>query len=338
MLDKKNDGNDEENNGLSVLTDEEIENLDLKSEKTKKLRKQYEKDTGKHAIWRDNITESFKKWLKGEKIYDRDKERVSLYISEEIKKEWQDFIKTVNDISSLSDLIRVTVSKFIEDSKKNNRDLAKSKPKNIAKISHDLKESLTSIKGFSQLLLENYKDDLEEEILTLNQNIFDQSLLLENTIKSLLDDSKTESSQYDILLIEDDLATIYLLTNYFERKGYSCHGVVSGSKGLEELGRTSPKVILLDIMLPDLSGYDICKMIKSDKKYKKIPIYFLTAISASEVKSYLNETKPDGIILKPFNFADFEVIFDILKGLNLEKEEDEKDDSEKISEKKFNIF
>ena len=64
------------------------------------------------------------------------------------------------------------------------------------------------------------------------------------------------SSQYDILLIVDDLATIHLLTRYFESKGYSCHGVVSGSKGLEELERTSPKVILLDIILPDLSGYE----------------------------------------------------------------------------------
>ena len=132
----------------------------------------------------------------------------------------------------------------------------------------------------------------------------------------LKDESKTDSSQYDILLIEDDLATIRLLTSYFETKGYSCHGVLSGSKGLQELSRTSPKVILLDIILPDLSGYDIYKVIKSDKQYKEIPIFFLTASSGSEVKNYTNEN----IILKPFNFSDFEVILNILKGFKPEKQ------------------
>jgi DNA-binding response OmpR family regulator len=66
--------------------------------------------------------------------------------------------------------------------------------------------------------------------------------------------------------------------------------------------------------LPDLSGYDICKTIKSDNEYKKIPVYFLTAISGSEVENHLEETKADGYILKPFNFSDFEVIIDILNG------------------------
>jgi len=66
--------------------------------------------------------------------------------------------------------------------------------------------------------------------------------------------------------------------------------------------------------LPDLSGYDICKTIKSDKDWNQIPVYFLTAISGSEVRKHLNETKADGYVLKPFNFSDFEVIFDILNG------------------------
>ncbi|MFW9894624.1 MAG: DNA-binding response regulator, partial [Candidatus Thorarchaeota archaeon] len=59
--------------------------------------------------------------------------------------------------------------------------------------------------------------------------------------------------------------------------------------------------------------YDICKTIKSDKEYKNIPVYFLTAIAGSEVEKNLEETKADGYILKPFNFTDFEVIFKILE-------------------------
>jgi len=221
----------------------------------------------------------------------------------------------------LSDLVRVAVSKYIWDSKNLIGELAKSQPNKISKISHDFKEPLTSIKGISQFLLENYKDKLEEDILIRIQNIFDQSLLLENRIRSTLDDDKTESSQYDILLIEDDVSTIRLLTEYFESNGYSCHGVVTGSKGLEELGRTPPKVILLDIILPDINGFDIYKKIRSDKKYKKIPIYFLTAISGSEVENFPDRTDSDGYILKPFNLADLEVILDILNCFKPEMQE-----------------
>jgi DNA-binding response OmpR family regulator len=121
-------------------------------------------------------------------------------------------------------------------------------------------------------------------------------------------------SVYDVLLIEDDLATIRLITSYFESKGFKCKGIVSGSKGLEELGHSIPKLILLDIILPDLSGYDICKTIKSDSDWSSIPVFFLTAIAGSEVEKNLEETNADGYILKPFNFSDFEIVFDILNG------------------------
>ena len=175
---------------------------------------------------------------------------------------------------------------------------------------------MTSIKGYSQLLLEGeeYKKSLNNSVRETIKDIFDQSILLENTIIKFLDNIKVHSKDYDILLIEDDLSTIRLITSYFDSKGYKCQGVVSGDKGFEELGRISPKVILLDILLPDINGYDICKTIKSDNEYKKIPVFFLTAISGSEVERHLEETKADGYILKPFNFSDFEVVFKILNG------------------------
>ena len=87
---------------------------------------------------------------------------------------------------------------------------------------------------------------------------------------------------------------------------------MSGAKGIEELKNITPKVILLDVILPDLSGFEICKAIKSDNEYKKIPVYFLTAIAGSEVEKNLKETRADGYILKPFNFSDFNIIFEVL--------------------------
>ncbi|KKK44156.1 hypothetical protein LCGC14_0604330 [marine sediment metagenome] len=279
--------------------------------------KRYEKETNRYAVWRGLVTEGFKKWQKGEKIYQRDKERISLYVSEDTKAKWLDY--TRNDGSlTISRLIREAVDSFIESKAQfDGNDLSKINPETISNISHTLKEPLTSIKGYSQLLLENYREKLNEQVLDTVKNIFEQSVLLENKIISILDNINVEPD-YDVLLIEDDLATIRLIKSYFESKGFKSKGVVSGSKGLEELGKTTPKLILLDIILPDLSGYDICKTIKSDKVYKNIPVYFLTAIAGSEVEKNLPETKADGYILKPFNFSDFEVIFKILNSYNNE--------------------
>jgi CheY-like chemotaxis protein len=281
---------------------------DEEIEKTPEMKK-YEAETGKYAIWRGVITEGFKKWKDGEKVYDRDKERISLYISDDTKKKWQDF-KDKHDYSTISKLIRESVNKFVDKSSGSvGNSLLKMDPQTVTKISHALKEPLTTIKGFSQLLLENYKDELNDEVLSTIKNIFDQSILLENKIVNILDDIKVEATDYDVLLIEDDLPTIRLIKSFFESRGVVCKGAISGTKGYEELKNSHPRLILLDIILPDVSGYDLCKRIKEEEENKDIPLYFLTAIPESEVEKKLEETGADGYILKPFDFSDFEIVF-----------------------------
>lgn len=273
-------------------------------EKTEEM-KQYEQETGRYSVWRGVVTEGFKRWQKGEKVYNRDKERISLYVSEDTKTKWTEFIEKSN-YTTISKLIRESVLHFIENSNNN------ISPGTVSNISHALKEPLTSIKGYSQLLLETHKENLSEEVLSTIRNIFEQSIHLENKIINFLDNIKGHGSKYDILLIEDDVATIRLITSFFESRGFICKGIASGFKGIEELKNGTPQLILLDIILPDISGYDICKTLKSDDLYNDIPVYFLTAISGSEVESQLEETGANGYILKPFNFSDFDFLFDIL--------------------------
>jgi CheY-like chemotaxis protein len=311
---KINNSDEKKNDPEPKLSEADIKNLDLKSEKVKELMKQYEEDTTKYAIWRGAVTTGFINWLRGEKIYDREKERISLYVSDKTKEDWSDFIKTHKDkYNTISKLIRESVNYFIKKkSSLVNDDLNKLDNKTLTNISHALKEPLTSIKGFSQLLIENYKEEMEEDVFNTIKNIFNQSLLLEKKIINILDNIETETTQYDILLIEDDLATIRLLTSYFESKGYTCKGVVSGTKGLDEIKNNPPKLVLLDIILPDYSGYDICRQIKSNKDLRNLAVYLLTAIPGSEVEKNLEESNADGYILKPFDFSDFEVIFQYL--------------------------
>ena len=311
---KITNSNDKNNDTEPKLTEEEIEKLDLESDFAKKLMDQYREETAKFAIWRGSVTTGFLNWLKGEKIYDREKERISLYVSDDTKDEWSEFISDHKDeYNTISKLIRKSVNYFIQHkSGLADDDLKMLDNQTLTNISHALKEPLTSIKGFSQLLIENYKDEMEEEVFDTIQNIFNQSLLLEKKIINVLDNIETETTQYDILLIEDDLATIRLLTSYFESKGFTCKGVVSGTKGIEELANNPPKLVLLDIILPDYSGYNICKQIKANKDLRNIAVYLLTAIPGSEVEKNLIDSQADGYILKPFDFSDFEVIFQYL--------------------------
>lgn len=125
---------------------------------------------------------------------------------------------------------------------------------------------------------------------------------------------KTEHSHYDILLIEDDYATVRLLTHYFKNNRYNCQGVITGAKALKELEWNIPKVIILDTLLPDYHGYDLCKTIKSNPKTKHIPVYLFPHIDEIiYVKKNIERVKADGIITKPFDFSDFDVILDLLK-------------------------
>jgi len=142
-----------------------------------------------------------------------------------------------------------------------------------------------------------------------------QCSILENKIIDHLDKFETKNEvdldnkeKYDILLIEDDLETINLLTSYFKSMGISCLGISNGFRALKELNRFIPKLIFLDIILPDINGYEILKRIKSDKKTMEIPIYFLTAIPGVEVAKKVDEFGIKGAIMKPFNLSDFDVV------------------------------
>ncbi len=232
-------------------------------------------------------------------------DRITILIDEEKKGEWQKFVKKYN-YSSISNLIREAVDFLIE------LRLKTPTMKTLSRITYDLKEPLTSIKGFSQLILENYKDELSLDLILKIKDIFDQSIVLENRIKAYSKDFMGETAQYDILIVDDDNSTIKVLTNFFEIKGYSFKAVTHGNEVLEELENVMPKIILLDIILPDKDGYEICKTIKSNSRFKDIKVFYITAIPEDRVEEKIGETEADGYFFKPFDFLEFEKLFNYL--------------------------
>ena len=81
---------------------------------------------------------------------------------------------------------------------------------------------------------------------------------------------------------------------------------------VKAIKKLTPKIILLDILLPGIDGYEICKKIKSNDKLNNIPVFYITAVPRSKVDMRLEETKANGYFLKPFNFTEFEILYDYL--------------------------
>jgi CheY-like chemotaxis protein len=266
--------------------------------KTAEMEK-YEKETGKNAIWKDSITEGFKKWLKGDKIYETNKERITFLVSEGTRNEWQKFMEKQN-FSTFSKLIREAITHYIETSEN------QLSVKTISNLSHSLKEPLTTIKGYTHLLIENFRDKLGWEVLSKIKDVYDQSLLLERIINETLNVNNME--EIDILIVDDDISTNKVLSDIFKMKDYSSKTATSASEVFEILNRVSPKVILLDIILPESNGYEICKKIKQQERFKDIPIYYITAVPSNEVEGKIDETGASGYFLKPFNFSEFETL------------------------------
>ena len=241
---------------------------------------------------------------KEKKDYYSGKKRISVYISDEVEKQWHDFIKK-NKISSISKLIREGINYYIEEK-------SSLISQDLSVFTHSLKERFTIIKGNLQLILETHQKDLNKDVSTIINHLLDEIKQFEERFIFRLEKSDEKTAEYDILLIEDDLSTIELVTNFFEAKGFTCKGVITGAKGLEELNFNTPKLILLDILLPDVSGFTICKKIKSNDKFKDIPLIYLTAVPGNKVNEKIEETKADGYILKPFDLSDFDFVFQYL--------------------------
>ncbi|MFX0020712.1 MAG: PleD family two-component system response regulator [Candidatus Hermodarchaeota archaeon] len=122
-----------------------------------------------------------------------------------------------------------------------------------------------------------------------------------------------EDSKYDILIIDDSKYIEKLLTIIIKSKGYSCKAVESTYSAMKELEAHIPKLILLDVNLPDSNGYDFCKMLKSSKKFNKILVYYFTGVTETEIAVKALETNADGYLKKPFDLSDFNDIFDQIK-------------------------
>ena len=130
-----------------------------------------------------------------------------------------------------------------------------------------------------------------------------------NDVHKVMKADNSKLKNPDLLIIDEDSATCTVLEAYFKIKGYSTRSVSTGTKALEELKECTPKIILLDILLPDIKGFDICRQIKCDKELCDIPVFYTSALPEPNIAEKIQDTKADGYFLKPFNFSEFDILF-----------------------------
>jgi len=121
-----------------------------------------------------------------------------------------------------------------------------------------------------------------------------------------------------VLCIEDDPEMIDLIKLILERKGFQFIGAVGGREGLEAIAREKPDLVLLDIMMPDIDGWDVYRQMKASEDYKDIPVIVVTAKAQSIDKVLgLHIAKVDDYVTKPFGPR--ELLRSIDKVLGLEE-------------------
>ncbi len=104
-----------------------------------------------------------------------------------------------------------------------------------------------------------------------------------------------------LLIVEDEDTLGYTLKTFFEKKDFNVEVVKDGEDALFQAESYKPDVILLDWMLPNMSGLEICRQIRNTKSINKIPIIFLTAKGEEEDKLKGLDIGADDYITKPFS-------------------------------------
>jgi two-component system response regulator VicR len=104
-----------------------------------------------------------------------------------------------------------------------------------------------------------------------------------------------------VVCVEDEPEIIDLIRLILGRKGFDLTGATGGLEGLEAIRRVKPDLVLLDLMMPDMDGWEVYQQMKADSELKNIPVIVVTAKAQSIDKILgLHIAKVDDYVTKPF--------------------------------------
>ena len=111
---------------------------------------------------------------------------------------------------------------------------------------------------------------------------------------------------HKILIIDDEPQNLLILINYLKNKKYIIKISNSGKESLDIINDFMPDIILLDIMMPEMDGFEVCSLLKENPKTKNIPVIFLTSLISTNDKIYGYKLGAVDYITKPFNIYELD--------------------------------
>lgn len=108
----------------------------------------------------------------------------------------------------------------------------------------------------------------------------------------------------DILIAEDEPSILESLDFILKRAGWSIESVTDGEAALTALRRSRPRMVVLDVMLPKRSGFEVLKQIRADDATRDLPVLILTAKGQAQDRRTAEELGADGFVTKPYANAE----------------------------------
>ena len=108
----------------------------------------------------------------------------------------------------------------------------------------------------------------------------------------------------DILIAEDEPSILESLDFILRRAGYTIGAVTDGDAVLDAVRRLAPRLVVLDVMLPKRSGFDVLKQIRANVELRGMPVLILTAKGQQQDRRTAEELGADGFVTKPYANAD----------------------------------
>ena len=117
-----------------------------------------------------------------------------------------------------------------------------------------------------------------------------------------------------ILVIDDEPELVKAITIRFKASGYEVTPAYDGQEGVNKAGEIKPDLILLDVIMPKMDGYEVCKRLKAVPETKDIPIIIFTASGQRDLERKCLAVGAKGVIMKPFEATELlELVDKLLK-------------------------
>src|SRR5471032_1498805 len=111
----------------------------------------------------------------------------------------------------------------------------------------------------------------------------------------------TDKKPKKVLVVDDEMDVTKLLAYHLKAKGFLVEAVNNPNKSIGVARTFLPDLVILDVMMPELNGIQICRMLRADPKLKRVPVIFLTAKAEENDRIQGLETGADDYICKPFS-------------------------------------